>query len=446
MLMKKLITLLLVLTGMVLTASPTGKTIKFKPNSNWTQASAKFAIWQSGHASESDAWTTFSATADANGYYTATLQEGYTKMNFVRYGGDVPNWDWSGNQSQDIVAPAGATTYYKQINDDWGYNVVGGDYYLCVSTNSNAWTDASHYLMADQGDRSFKTTIDNQTTTNCLYFMIVPSSAINDWGSSPYNYGFCIYADTDNHSGENPWIVLWQNMEDNVGYGYWSRWKIDNIPAKFDFTFDEEDMSFELSPYYTRSVTSASEGYATFGYAYDTHVETMPDGAEVKYASNITDGSITWTAFTNNDIPAYAGALLKGVGAYKFVPSASALSSLDENTDYLRGQIENAQKKYDQYDGRTLYVLTKVDDNIGFYKAAADPGSWLNPNTAYLNVPNGKIPSARDFFALDDETTGIEAVKAEQKLNGEYFNLAGQRVAQPTKGMYIVNGKKVVIK
>ena len=45
------------------------------------------------------------------------------------------------------------------------------------------------------------------------------------------------------------------------------------------------------------------------------------------------------------------------------------------------------------------------------------------------------------------ETTGINAVNgSELKVNGEYYNLNGQRVANPTKGLYIVNGKKVVIK
>ena len=43
--------------------------------------------------------------------------------------------------------------------------------------------------------------------------------------------------------------------------------------------------------------------------------------------------------------------------------------------------------------------------------------------------------------------TAISRVEARQKAaNGEFFNLAGQRVAQPTKGLYIINGKKVVIK
>jgi len=43
--------------------------------------------------------------------------------------------------------------------------------------------------------------------------------------------------------------------------------------------------------------------------------------------------------------------------------------------------------------------------------------------------------------------TAISRVEARQKAaNGEFFNLSGQRVAQPTKGLYIVNGKKVVVK
>ena len=43
--------------------------------------------------------------------------------------------------------------------------------------------------------------------------------------------------------------------------------------------------------------------------------------------------------------------------------------------------------------------------------------------------------------------TAISRVEARQKAaNGEFFNLAGQRVAQPTKGLYIINGKKVVVK
>ena len=47
-----------------------------------------------------------------------------------------------------------------------------------------------------------------------------------------------------------------------------------------------------------------------------------------------------------------------------------------------------------------------------------------------------------------NEPTGIETVANSQEVNAnsKFFNLAGQRVAQPTKGLYIVNGKKVLVK
>jgi hypothetical protein len=74
----------------------------------------------------------------------------------------------------------------------------------------------------------------------------------------------------------------------------------------------------------------------------------------------------------------------------------------------------------------------------------ADSGS-IPAGKAYLMVASGEDAPALDVVFGD--ATGIEAVKkAETVADGAYYNLAGQRVAQPTKGLYIVNGKKVVIK
>ena len=48
---------------------------------------------------------------------------------------------------------------------------------------------------------------------------------------------------------------------------------------------------------------------------------------------------------------------------------------------------------------------------------------------------------------VKDGATGIDATLVNsEKVNSQYFNLAGQRVAHPAKGLYIVNGKKVIIK
>ena len=64
----------------------------------------------------------------------------------------------------------------------------------------------------------------------------------------------------------------------------------------------------------------------------------------------------------------------------------------------------------------------------------------------YFAVDAKKVTKLGAKMSFDEgEVTAIETVKAE-KANNEYYNLAGQRVANPTKGLYIVNGKKVIIK
>ena len=56
--------------------------------------------------------------------------------------------------------------------------------------------------------------------------------------------------------------------------------------------------------------------------------------------------------------------------------------------------------------------------------------------------------SARGLeFVFDDEVTGVNEVRSQKEdVRSEWFDLQGRKVAQPQKGLYIVNGKKVVLK
>ena len=47
---------------------------------------------------------------------------------------------------------------------------------------------------------------------------------------------------------------------------------------------------------------------------------------------------------------------------------------------------------------------------------------------------------------IDDETTGLKSIDNGQLIIDNYYDLSGRRVMNPTKGLYIVNGKKVIIK
>ena len=91
--------------------------------------------------------------------------------------------------------------------------------------------------------------------------------------------------------------------------------------------------------------------------------------------------------------------------------------------------------------GNGVYVLANKSNGVGFYKWA---GGSLGAGRVYLPAP---AAGAREFLSFDDEATGINSVNGEGvTVNGSVYNLSGQRVAQPSKGLYIINGKKVLVK
>lgn len=86
------------------------------------------------------------------------------------------------------------------------------------------------------------------------------------------------------------------------------------------------------------------------------------------------------------------------------------------------------------------YVLAKKNDIVGFYKWA---GGALSPGKVYVEPSS----AAREFIGFNfDEVTGINEVKNEKETVNGIFDLQGRKVITPSKGLYIVNGKKVVIK
>ena len=92
-------------------------------------------------------------------------------------------------------------------------------------------------------------------------------------------------------------------------------------------------------------------------------------------------------------------------------------------------------------DGVYDYILS----NGLFYHASA---GVLPAGKAYLHLDSAPAAGARELsMSFEDEATGIADVRGKMEdVRGDFFDLSGRKVAQPQKGLYIVNGKKVVIK
>ena len=115
--------------------------------------------------------------------------------------------------------------------------------------------------------------------------------------------------------------------------------------------------------------------------------------------------------------------------------------SADASTaDYTGNALEGVDVAT-TVDANYKYYVLSNEGALGFYKYN---GTTLGDNKAFIKTA---VAPARGFFTFDD-TTGISTVANRQMSNANtlIFDLQGRRVVQATKGLYIVNGKKVILK
>jgi hypothetical protein len=180
---------------------------------------------------------------------------------------------------------------------------------------------------------------------------------------------------------------------------------------------------YQINIYKRKPVITTAKEYTTYvtGQALDF---SAVDGLKAYVATSTSASSVTLEEVTT--VPAATPLVLIGKGTFSVPVAASASAPA---TNLLKAGPADLTG-----DG-TEYVLS---DGV-FHRANA--GS-LAEGKAYLKV----VSEARDLNISFGEATAIKAIENGQQMNGNFYNLAGQRVSQPTKGLYIVNGRKVVMK
>ena len=192
----------------------------------------------------------------------------------------------------------------------------------------------------------------------------------------------------------------------------------------------------ELSVYTPLVTVSVSDaGYATYA---TTNNIVVPESNDVKVMTVKVNAE--GTAVELNDvaagkvIPAGTGILVEApAGNYNFVVTSDKGKALAYN------DLKVATTDVTSY-GDKFFALTKQGEKVGF--AVVNNGVVIPAGKAYLEVPES---SAAKFFGLDGEATGINSVKT-AKADGAYYTLEGVKTTKPVKGLYIHNGKKIVVK
>ena len=192
----------------------------------------------------------------------------------------------------------------------------------------------------------------------------------------------------------------------------------------------------EVKVYYevATSVTlTPAKTYTTLTSSHALDFTSVSSDLKAYIATEISGGNVLMTQV--NKVPAGTGVVLEATtpGSPVIIPILTGAAD-----DVSANKMAGSATATTAIAANGGYILKD-----GVFQPAKK--GTLAAGKAYLNIA---VSAGASALNLDfGGTTGINEVRGQmEEVRGEYYNLAGQRVANPTKGLYIVNGKKVIIK
>ena len=203
------------------------------------------------------------------------------------------------------------------------------------------------------------------------------------------------------------------------------------------------DNAFPDNATVTMNLTANSAGGAKWMTFYNKNYSFQADENTQVFKVELSDDSDELTMHEVGD-----KIVNKGIAVVLKKTSGNPVMTLtiDSSTNQDKNSLLGVAGPDVKTSDGTIYVLNHTKENgVGFYKLKKD--LTLGVGKAYLTYnPDYGGSLTREFLGFG-ETTGINDVRCQKEdVRGEYYDLQGRRVSQPTKGLYIVNGKKVVIK
>ena len=325
---------------------------------------------------------------------------------------------------------------YIGYGEETSWNKVG----LVGCSEDAAIKDASTLIKLEKSGDTYTLSIQGQYVTgqsqnNTTFPTSTDQSEAEPFTIVPQVPGYAAFVSSNNSDGKGSlhhagWdgtsgIVRWEASADA------SQWLLEEANELSGGTY-----SLEIA-----LTTIASKSYATTCLPFPVK---LSEAAAYKVTLS---GKKAVEEPIGDEIPANIPVLLISDA------SATLTATIQETTATVDcGALKGVCVKTAKADlqGETPVVLNRMNDKVGFYKLA--DGSSLSANRAYLSYEEGTTPtSAKAFFEEGFELGGNEATAIENIENGAFengavYNLQGQRVVKAQKGVFIQNGKKVVLK
>lgn len=186
----------------------------------------------------------------------------------------------------------------------------------------------------------------------------------------------------------------------------------------------------------TTNVKIGATGYATVALR---HSAKVPAGVKA-YTATIDGDNVHLTQVKNGKMAAGQGYVLVGTaGEFSFGAAGEAVT--EDNENHMVGVPVNTELK-----GSHIYLLSVFNGEVGF-RSLLNSTYVLDAGKAYLDSSLSANSASADFmnFSFSGNATDIDAVVAEQnKARKGIYNVSGQRLSSPRKGLNIVDGKVVI--
>ena len=340
----------------------------------------------------------------------AIVQSGYYRIRSVGSGltNEYLTMDESGNVQHS--SDHGEAFHLEEQEDyTWriSHSIGGTPYYL-----DNTRTSYSQQLTTTtDAANAFGCTITYDSKTDGVPFFSIKVGAFTSYDSYSYM----------NINGSNTGVWTWNHT---TGSADASAWTVEPVAP------------VTLNPV-------GGYSYATF--YFDRDVQTDEDTkAYYITTTNNSYAQLTEVDNSGHNIPAYTAVVLineKAATSKTFDVVSGFSPVVDEEDNLLKGTLTSMS--LDLSDASSYYSLGKLNDEIGFYKFSGGTIT-LGANKAYLETP-ALGSEVKGFMLYLDEVDGMKTL-ARPQTDNVFFDISGRRVSKPGHGIYIVNGKKIVVK
>ena len=189
------------------------------------------------------------------------------------------------------------------------------------------------------------------------------------------------------------------------------------------------------------------KSYATFYFDRDLQTD---ENTKAYYIMTTNNGYAQLTEVDNDghNIPAYTAVVLINsaqASSAIFTVTSGLSSVVDADANLLKGTLTSMT--LDLSEDSPYYSMGRLNGEIGFYKFNNNGTTTitLGAHKAFLEVPGAS--NSNGFTLTLDDVTGINEIVNSKSSNSKCYDLWGRKIAAPQKGeIYIVNGKKVIMK